>query len=134
MSKSLKSGLLKYGICITICLLIAIFLLSGSDFFNLELQEKYRVLCDAFSVPGMLCLFGGLLVWVGNEGAFDGIGYVLSYAFHAVLPGNLNKRESYKEYLERKKDDRTTGYGFVFVVGIIFMVLSLLFLGMFHLR
>ena len=89
---------------------------------------------DAFSVPGMLCLFGGLLVWVGNEGAFDGIGYVLSYAFHAVLPGNLNKRESYKEYLERKKDDRTTGYGCVFVVGIIFMVLSLLFLGMFHLH
>lgn len=136
MSERAKSNLLKYGISIGVCLLLAVVYLIFADFLNeeLTLKDQLRILCDAFTLPGMLCVFGGVLVWLGNEGTFDGIGYVLSYAFHALLPGSLNKRESYKEYLERKSGKRTTGYGFIFVVGLVCMVLAFLFLALFHMQ
>ena len=134
MSKRTKSLLLKYGISGGLCLLMAVTYLVSADFLNLGLKDQLRILCDAFSLPGLLCIFGGALVWLGNEGSFDGIGYVLSYAFHALLPGTWNKRESYKEYLERKSGKRTTGYGFVFVVGIVCMSISLVFLALFHMQ
>lgn len=132
MSKRMKSNLIKYGISGGACLLLAIAYVVSADFLNLELKDQLRILCDAFTLPGMLCIFGGALVWLGNEGTFDGIGYVLSYAFHALLPGSLNKRESYKEYLERKRGKRTTGYGFVFVVGLVCMIISFIFLALFY--
>lgn len=135
MSKRMKSNLIKYGISGGICLLLAVAYVISADFLNLELKDQYRILCDAFAIPGMLCIFGGLLVWLGNEGAFDGIGYVLSYAFRAFLPGTrMNKRESYKDYLERKRGKRTTGYSFVFVVGLVCMTISFVFLALFHMQ
>lgn len=134
MSERAKSNLIKYGISGGVCLLLAIVYAVSSDFLNLEQKDQLRILCDAFAIPGMLCIFGGLLVWLGNEGTFDGIGYVLSYAFHALLPGSLNKRESYKEYLDRKRDKRTTGYGFIFVVGLVFLAIAFLFLALFYMQ
>ena len=134
MSERMKSNLLKYGISGGVCLLLAVVYLVSADFFSLEWKDQLRVLSDTFALPGMLCIFGGVLVWLGNEGTFDGIGYVLSYAFNALLPGSLNKRESYKDYLERKSETRITGYGFIFVVGLVCMALSFLFLALFHMQ
>lgn len=134
MSERMKSNLIKYGICGGVCLLMVVAYVIFSDFLNLALKDQVRILCDAFALPGMLCIFGGMLVWLGNEGTFDGIGYVLSYAFHALLPGSMNKRESYKEYLERKGDNRTTGYSFVFVTGLICLIISFIFLALFHMQ
>lgn len=134
MSERAKSNLIKYGVCGGVCLLLAVIYVVNADFLNLESKDQLRILCDAFVVPGMLCIFGGLLVWLGNEGTFDGIGYVLSYAFHALIPGNAKERESYKDYLERKRGKRTTGYGFVFIVGLVCLAIAFVFLALFHMQ
>ena len=132
MSKEKKVKLIKYGVTTGICLVMAIGLLISRDFFNLTQLDQIRCLCDAFFVPGILCVFGGAIIWLANEGTLDGITYVLSYAFHALLPGSWNKRESYKDYLERKKDSRISGYGFLFLVGGVFLLISFVFLALFN--
>ena len=134
MSERNKTLLLKYGITGGICLVMAIVYLVNADFLNLEDRDRLRILCDAFSVPGMLCLFSGALVWLGNEGSFDGIGYVLSYAVRALFPGPMNQRESYKEYLERKHGEKPVGFGFLLITGAVFCAVALVFLMLFHMQ
>ena len=134
MSEQNKTRLLKYGITGGVCLLMAVVYLFNADFLALEGPDRLRILCDAFTIPGLLCLFSGLLVWLGNEGSFDGVGYVVSYAFHAFLPGSLNKRESYKDYLERKKGKKPIGYSFLIITGLVFSAIALVFLMLFHMQ
>lgn len=132
MNRQRKIKLIQYGICGSVCLLLAAVYLISNDFLSLGTKDLLRILCDAFTIPGLLCVFAGLLVWGSNEGAFDGVGYVLSYAFHALIPGNIHPRESYRDYLERKRGKRVAGYGFLFVCGGICILLALLFLILFH--
>ncbi len=134
MSERNKTLLLKYGITGGVCLVMTVSHLIGANILELEGAARLRVLSDAFTLPGLLCIFSGLLIWMGNEGTFDGIGYVLSYAFHAILPGTLNKRESYKDYLERKKGKKPVGFAFLLITGAVFTAISMVFLMLFHMQ
>ena len=132
MKQRTKSLLIKYGCSVGCCLLMAVWLLVNGDFLNLEAKDQIRTLGDACFLPGFLCLASGLMIWLSQEGAFDGIGYVLSYAFHAFLPGTLNKRESYKDYLERQREKKKNGFGFLIITGLGFILLSTVFTFLFH--
>lgn len=134
MSERNKTLLLKYGTTGGVCLLMVVLFLINANFLELEDADRLRILCDAFTVPGLLCLFSGLLIWLGNEGSFDGVGYVVSYAFHAFLPGSLNKRESYKDYLERKKGKKPVGFSFLLITGAVFTAIAMVFLMLFHMQ
>ena len=132
MSDKLKSNLLKYGITVLVGAAMAGFILYDRDVLHLPLVDQYRILCDAFTVPGMLFILSGALLWVSGEGALDGIGYVLSYAIHALLPGSEHKGERYSDYKERKHGQQASGYGFLFVVGLVLMAISLVFYALFY--
>lgn len=132
MSEGKKSRFTKYAACAGVCLLFAALYVGNADILNLESEDQLRILSDAFTLPGLLCIFSGLMIWMGNEGAFDGITYVLSYAFHALLPGTLNKRESYKDYRERKRGKKPAGFAFLLITGVGFTLVGILFLAMFH--
>lgn len=132
MSDKLKSNLLKYGITLLVCLAMGGFYAWDRDLLNLPLVDQYRILCDAFTVPGILCILSGALLWVANEGALDGIGYVLSYAIHALLPGSEHKGERYSDYKERKHGKQASGYGFLFVVGLALMAVALVFYALYY--
>lgn len=133
MSEKLKSNLLKYGTSILVCGLVAVFYVVSCDFGTLELVDQYRVLCDAFTIPGLMAILVGALLWVSGEGALDGVGYVLSYAFHALLPGSAHKGERYTDYKERKHaGKKLSGYGFLFVVGLVFVAVALVFFALFY--
>lgn len=102
---------------------------SGSS----SLADKYRVLCDAFTIPGVILLMLGLLVWVSTTGTLDGITYVFSWLWARIFPaGAARKREKYYEYVDRKKKNRSKGYAFLFICGAIFMAAALIFMGLFY--
>ena len=132
MSDKQKTTLLKYGISLLVGLAMAAFILYDRDLLQLPLVDQYRILCDAFTVPGILMILSGALLWVSGEGALDGIGYVFSYAFHALLPGSEHKGERYSDYKERKHKGKPSGYGFLFLVGLVFMAVALVFYGLFY--
>lgn len=132
MSEKGKSNLLKYGITIAVCIIMSLFYIILRDFPQQELAENYRILCDSFTVPGVLALLSGALIAVTNEGALDGITYACGTAFKALLPGGRLKTEKYYDYVQRKKEKRIKGYGFLFVVGGVWMALALLFMILFY--
>ena len=135
MKRNWKMGrkvLLKYGIPGGICLGIAEVYCYSRQFFYLETAEKYRVLCDAFTVPGLLCLCIGALIWASNDGFFCGIGYCLKAAWRGLIPGVGHKTEGYYDYVTRKQEKRIIGYGFLFVDGAVCMAAALVFFCLFY--
>lgn len=131
------SNAIKYGISAALTLLLAYAFVSFrvealSDLARLSDVELYRILCDAFTVPGLLFLMAGLLMTISNAGALDGVGYVVGNAVKMLIPGRAAKMERYKEYLDRKRENRPKGYGFLYVVGGAAMAVALVFLFLFY--
>ena len=136
MSESLKKNLIKYGVTVGASLGLAyLYVFLRVDFANpdaTELAEWYRILCDAFTIPGLVLLMFGCLMSLSNAGAMDGLGYVVVNGFKMLIPGAATKMERYKEYLERRRENRVRGYGFLYLVGAGCMAISLVFLILFY--
>lgn len=131
MSERLRKNLLKYGISVAVCAAFAIFFCSVRDFGEMGRLDRYRTLCDAFTIPGMICLCLGALLWISNDGFFYGLGYCLEVAWRALIPGARRTMESYYDYVQRKRGKKVTGYSFLFVVGGLCMVIALVFMALF---
>ena len=131
------STVIKYGISAALVFVLAYTFVAFrvealSDLALLSDVELYRMLCDAFTIPGMLFLMAGLLMTVSNAGALDGVGCVVSNAVKMLIPGKAAKMERYKEYLDRKRENRPKGYGFLYVVGGATMAVAMVFLLLFY--
>ena len=132
MSSTLKTNLLKYGTtCAVGILMVWLYFWmrveSLSELMMLKPVELYQMICDAFTVPGMIIPLMGCMVWLSNEGALDGVSYAVSFAIRMLIPG-MGGHERYGDYLERKRANRVKGYGFLFIVGGVFLAVALTFL------
>ena len=76
----------------------------------------------------------GFLVMIANEGFFDMLSYACSKAVGVFLPGRgfSDDGEKYYDYVQRKKEKRHRGFGFLFIVGGILMAFAMLFLMLFY--
>ena len=129
MSDRLRNNLIKYGAAVATGLLAGYGYLAGHDFFSQALVDKYRLLSDAFMIPGFLMVAFGLLIYLANEGAFNGIGFIAQKAVGLLIPFLYKQKgETYREYVERKSSKPTQGYGFLFFCGCAFLAVSAVFL------
>ncbi len=132
-----KKNFIPYFLSFLFVGLLAGLYVGLRDFSSQSLMEKYRILCDAFTIPGVILILVGALVVLSDSGAFHGIGYVLAYAkntlLHFVVPGALGNTETYFDYVERKKaEGRMRSYGFLFGTGVISMLISFIFMFLFY--
>jgi hypothetical protein len=109
-------------------LVLAVFAIKG--FFTENAKANIQLLHDAFFSSGiLLVLFSGLM-FVSAEGALLGVSYVLGRAIKAVfVPFGRKDHETYAQYRERKLGTKkTTGAGPVFLTGLVFVLVSVIFL------
>jgi hypothetical protein len=133
VNKRLKANLIKYGITIAISLFVTYSYVSSRGFHVGTLADKYKYLSDGFAIPGLMLTCMGMLLIISNEGAFNGIGWGLKYAIKALIPfGRLKKQERYSDYVEKRKGNKVTGFAFMFVVGVIDIVICLIFMVLFN--
>jgi len=132
----LSKALIKYGISMGISLVLAFaFVYMRVDFTNPSATEQvdlYLILCDAFTIPGLLFLMLGCMMTLSSQGALDGVTYVLKNAVRMLIPGMALKMERYYEYVEYKRANRAKGYGFLYVTGLVCMGFALIFMILFY--
>ena len=134
MSERQKINLAKYGISIGFALMLIWLYCSSRDLFLQSAMERWRILCDAFTIPGLTFIMIGFLMMIAGEGFFDMLGYACSKAVGMFLPGRgfSEDGEKYYDYVQRKRGKRPSGFGFLFVVGGILMAFALLFMFLFY--
>ncbi len=127
MSSKWKGILLKYGITALIGALMVAFVMNSYGFSEAEtLLDKVLILANAFSIPGVCIFMFGFLVLAANDGFFDGISYAASYAIKSLIPGAAaGKQEKYADYVERKRGKGKTKAGFIFIVGLFYLVIAI---------
>jgi hypothetical protein len=99
---------------------------------EMELVEQYRVLCDAFSIPGILMVLFAMLFSLNNLGALDTIAYLMSFLPRMIAPGAFGEPEKLIDFVENRRQKRSKGYGFLYIVGFIFLGIAIVYLVLFY--
>lgn len=133
MSKELKNNLFKYGITTLIGAMMAFTTMKSYNLAEAATDmEKYRILSDAFTIPGVILIMVGLLVMVSNGGFFNGMAYAFSYAARLLVPGVSKDVGRYGDFIERRAQRGKTGFGFLIIVGAAFLAVAVVFLVLYY--
>lgn len=113
--------------------LSAVILVLHGYFLAETLAERYRILCDAFTIPGVLIIMVGLLIVISNTGTLDGLSYAVKGIGRQFIPFLRLQNETFYDYVNRKKEKRKHHEClFLFVTGAIFMTAAIIFLILFN--
>ena len=126
-----KANLIKSGIVSAVGILVVILFVSSSDFGAQTTVDKYKILCDAFTIPGLLMLMFAAMLSISNEGGLDGVSYLVKQGFRMLTFRGISQ-EKYLDYVQHRRENRLTGYGFLYIVGAAFMVIALIFMALFY--
>lgn len=128
MKQETKVALRNYGICFGIEALIAFLVIWSKGFFAHSTAVNIQILSDAFFVSGILMtLFAGMM-YVSNEGALIGIGFVLRNVVLAFIPMGRAKHELYADYRARKLSEaKNYNNRYILVSGLIFLFIGVTF-------
>lgn len=126
-----KANLIKSGIVSAVGILVVILFVSSSDFGAQTTVDKYKILCDAFTIPGLLMLMFAAMLSISNEGGLDGVSYLVKQGFRMLTFRGISQ-EKYLDYVQHRRENRLTGYGFLYIVGAVFMAVALIFLALFY--
>lgn len=124
-----KKKAIKYVIAILAGAVLCLAVIFGKGIITAEtVQQKIRILSDAFTAAGLILLLSGLLVWIVRQGTFTSMGY----AFHSLFVSlhDSEYREShqttYGEYRDRKLS-KNTPFLFLIITGAAFMIPAIVF-------
>ena len=88
-----------------------------------------RILCDSFTIAGIVLLCIGLLTVINKEGIFDGIGYSLKsvqYVAKSVW-GYQQEKLTYYDYKQELSKKRQIAFHFI-IVGGAFLLIGIVFI------
>ena len=132
---NIKSVLIRYGVSAVIATALLFLILFLNGYWNLtEPQDKLRVMCDAFSLPGILLVLTSGLIFASNAGAFDGLIYGLRVGVEIILPFLPHKYVKYRDYIQKRREKKVKGYSFIFFTGAAFLTAGLVLLIVFHVK
>lgn len=87
-----------------------------------------KVIADCFTLPGALYVGVALLGWAGSKGTFDIFGYSIGGLFYLFKREAYSKRrETFYDYRVKKDKDRKPFNLAMFLVGLAFLLLALVF-------
>lgn len=114
----------KYLITLAVGFLMAGLVMYSKDIFNqTELSEILHILTDSFSIPAVLITGFGGLIFVSNEGVFDGLAYGLTSFIDMFRKDKKNQFRTFYDYKE-SKSERDMSFGYLLICGVLFIVID----------
>ncbi len=128
---TLRKIIVKYAVTTAVAGLMTALILWLREFSAAEtLLEKYRILADAFTVPGVCLMLFFALVLVSRDGFFDSLGYIFTRVGHMFLPTARYKHQTYLDYKQakrEKKEKRASSPAHIFFIGLAYTVVAVVF-------
>ncbi len=129
--KDAKKSVVKYLVTIGISFAASLFIMWLRDIGAADtLATQYKILADAFTVPGVILVCFSGIMWVASDGFFDSLGYAFSRVGGMFIPFLRSKHETYYDYKQRKgekRDEKGNSFWYLFFVGIGFILVSVVF-------
>lgn len=119
----------SYLMALSMGISAAVIICFINEIFAVESAQKaFKILSDAFFIPGVFLLGVGILLSVVNEGLFNGIIFGLKTLGRSFVArkGEKIREEEFHEYNKRMKEKKTSVAHFI-VVGIGFILISAVF-------
>ena len=127
-----RKVLIRYLITTVVAGLFALLIMYLHGFWETaELVNKYKILADAFTIPGILLIMITALVWISTDGFFDMLSYAMR-RFGNALIFRQSEYKSFYDYKVSRAEKRAHGYSFLFFVGLGFMVIAAVFMCLFY--
>lgn len=127
MNEKILSYIKKYTISFVIMGIATLFILYLRGVFSGGVKDIFLHLADAFTIPGVVMLMVGVMVWISTTGSFDMLTYGLVRAKDSLIPSPQRKHETFYDYKVSKNGKRIKDYSFLFISGGIYMIPSLVF-------
>ena len=109
---SLKGKLAAYAICVAVAVGLLLLVLTIGGYWKAEdPMDRARILCDGFSVPGALLVLAAGILFASGQGAFNGV--------------LRSEYVPYREFVKRRAKKKVTGYGCLFFVGLLFLIVGI---------
>ncbi len=123
----------RYLPAIVLGLLLSLGVCLGQGLFkNPGSQEAFRILSDAFLLPGVLVTGMGLLSWMAGQGQFNGFKYAVYLTWNTFRWGFPRKKTmTYHDFLQENPEKQVSAR-YMALPGLVFLALSALFLLMYH--
>lgn len=117
---------INYLITFIFGLVFALAVILLKDGFTQEqIKDTYKILSDAFFVPGILFVCFGLLIFSSNEGTFDMLKYGFKWLVN-TFKKDMPKMESFYDY-RMAKHEKTKSFGYICLVGLLFIAIAAIF-------
>ncbi len=123
----------RYAITSVVGIVIVLTIVLSKNIFNLQDPiEIYKALTDAFFIAGVLITGYGLLIVASNGGTFDMLVFGVGRFFDLFRKDMMKVK--YKTFYEYRtaKQDKKQGFGYLILVGLVFLILSFLFLWLYY--
>ena len=122
----------KYLITLAVGFLMAVLVMYSKDIFNqTELSEILHILTDSFSIPAVLITGFGGLIFVSNEGVFDGLAYGVTSFIDMFRKEKKNQFRTFYDYKE-SKSERDMSFGYLLICGVLFIVIDAVMLMLYN--
>lgn len=93
-----------------------------------EAKDVLRALCDCFTIPAVMLIGVGLILFCSNGGAFDMLSYGVQSLWYVLRSDEKRKqRPSFTEYREKRQSKRAEFIPYL-IVGCSFLVVALILL------
>ncbi|MBQ1368461.1 MAG: DUF3899 domain-containing protein [Firmicutes bacterium] len=95
---------------------------------------RLRIMADAFFAAGVLVFGFGGIIFVAQEGAFDGVAYSVRQLGALFQLGRQwgSKHESYREYKERVAKRPKNKFAHLMIIGALLLIIAFIFVQLFN--
>lgn len=126
--------IIKYVIMAVVMLFMSFLIaLSGKVFEQTKTKDIMKILCDSFSVPGVIVICVGLLILISDTGFFSGLKYVGKSILGVFIPGMRLKQKKYEGYKEKETNlKKNRSVAMFFVTGACSLLISCVFLVLYY--
>ena len=94
-----------------------------------DIAEIYKILCDAFFVPGILFTCLGVIIEVSNSGFFNIFSYSMRLFFDSFTKSRTfrSEYETYFDYTVMKTNKEKVTTSYILFTGLLFIGIGVIF-------